>query len=116
VNEPTVVGEESFQRAQASVEHTLEKLRRCSAEEKERLRGELTKMQDMLVKLTSGRVEVAVFGEISTGKSALINALVGQAVAEVDVQGGWTKEIWKVAPVPAPGNCPAPGRCPVAGR
>jgi hypothetical protein len=79
------------------VEHTLEKLRRCSAEEKERLRGELTKMQDMLVKLTSGRVEVAVFGEISTGKSALINALVGQAVAEVDVQGGWTKEIWKVA-------------------
>jgi small GTP-binding protein len=97
VNEPTVVGEESFQRAQASVEHTLEKLRRCSAEEKERLRGELTKMQDMLVKLTSGRVEVAVFGEISTGKSALINALVGQAVAEVDVQGGWTKEIWKVA-------------------
>ena len=35
-------------------------------------------------------------GEISTGKSALINALVGRDVAAVDVQGGWTKEIWKV--------------------
>jgi small GTP-binding protein len=96
VNEPIVVREQSFQSAQSSVERTLDKLRRCSPEEKERLRGELNKMQDMLVKLTSGRVEVAVFGEISTGKSALINALVGQAVAEVDVQGGWTKEIWKV--------------------
>jgi hypothetical protein len=37
-----------------------------------------------------------VFGEISTGKSALINALVGREVAAVDVQGGWTKEIWRV--------------------
>jgi small GTP-binding protein len=51
----------------------------------------------MLRKLTSGRVEIAVFGEISTGKSALINALVGQVVADVDVQGGWTKEVWHVA-------------------
>ena len=37
-----------------------------------------------------------VFGEISTGKSAMINALVGEQVAQVDVQGGWTKEIWNV--------------------
>ena len=50
----------------------------------------------MLRKLTTGRIEIAVFGEISTGKSALINALVGQAVAQVDVQGGWTKEVWHV--------------------
>src|SRR6185503_12918755 len=48
-------------------------------------------------KLTSGRVEIVIFGEISTGKSALINALVGQAVASVDVRGGWTKEVWHVA-------------------
>jgi small GTP-binding protein len=48
-------------------------------------------------KLTSGRVEIVVFGEISTGKSALINALVGQDVASVDVRGGWTKEVWHVA-------------------
>src|SRR5690349_6565068 len=48
-------------------------------------------------KLTSGRVEIVIFGEISTGKSALINALVGSQVSAVDVRGGWTKEVWHVA-------------------
>ena len=81
----------------ASVEKTLDKLRRCSPDEKRKLHGELTQLQEMLAKLTTGRVEIAVFGEISTGKSAMINALVGQAVTEVDVQGGWTKEVWHVA-------------------
>src|SRR5690606_35244558 len=41
-------------------------------------------------------VEIVIFGEISTGKSALINAIVGEAVAAVDVRGGWTKEVWHV--------------------
>ena len=50
----------------------------------------------MQEKLTGGRVEIAVFGEISTGKSALINALVGQPVAAVNVQGGWTKQLGRV--------------------
>ena len=50
----------------------------------------------MANKLLRGRVEIVVFGEISTGKSALINALVGRDVAAVDVQGGWTKEVWRV--------------------
>src|SRR5690606_16240350 len=42
-----------------------------------------------------GHVEIVIFGEIDTGKSALINALIGKAVAEVDVRGGWTKEVWR---------------------
>src|SRR5262249_6431179 len=41
-------------------------------------------------------VEIVVFGEISTGKSALINALIGQAVAAVNVRGGWTKDVWNL--------------------
>lgn len=44
-----------------------------------------------------GCVEIVIFGEIDTGKSALINGLVGQTVAEVDVRGGWTKEVWTAA-------------------
>ena len=80
----------------ASLEKTLDKLRDCSPEEKDSCSGELHQLQEMLRKLTIGRIEIAVFGEISTGKSALINALVGQAVAQVDVQGGWTKEVWHV--------------------
>ncbi|MFM2095758.1 MAG: hypothetical protein RIS70_2882 [Planctomycetota bacterium] len=86
-----------FRHAVVSVEQTLEKLKRCSVEEKERLKHDLHAMQSMLEKLTDGRVEIVVFGEISTGKSALINALVGKAVAAVDVRGGWTKEIWHVS-------------------
>ncbi len=50
----------------------------------------------MAEKLAAGKVEIVVFGEISTGKSAMINALVGEAVADVNVRGGWTKDVWNL--------------------
>ncbi|CAN5206765.1 hypothetical protein BH24PSE2_BH24PSE2_01810 [soil metagenome] len=40
---------------------------------------------------SAGRVYVALFGEISTGKSALIGALVPDAAPEIDVRGGSTR-------------------------
>jgi GTPase len=89
--------DDSYQQALASVEQTLARVRDCTDEEKSRLRAELAGLRQMLDKLTSGRVEIVIFGEISTGKSALINALVGRDVASVDVRGGWTREIWHVA-------------------
>jgi small GTP-binding protein len=89
--------DDSYRQALASVEQTLERVRDCTDEEKSRLRAELAGLRQMLDKLTSGRVEIVIFGEISTGKSALINALVGRDVASVDVRGGWTREIWHVA-------------------
>ncbi len=92
----TAVADDHYREAIAAVEHALDKYRNCSDEEKAKLRAELAGLRDMHDKLQSGRVEIVVFGEISTGKSALINALVGQAVASVDVRGGWTKEIWHV--------------------
>jgi GTPase len=88
---------DSYRQALAAVEQTLDRVRRCTDEEKARLRAELAGLRQMHEKLTSGRVEIVIFGEISTGKSALINALVGQDVASVDVRGGWTKEVWHVA-------------------
>ncbi|MFO0906514.1 MAG: GTP-binding protein [Pirellulales bacterium] len=88
--------DEHYRHAMASVEQTLSRMQRCSEAEKEHLRRDLGHLQEMLQKLTQGRVEIVVFGEISTGKSALINALVGQAVTSVDVRGGWTKEVWHV--------------------
>ena len=97
MTESLLLQDEHYRQAIATVEQTLGKLRRCSPEEKEKLRHELVRMQEMLAKLTSGRLEIVVFGEISTGKSALINALVGQQVTAVDVRGGWTKEVWHVA-------------------
>ncbi len=96
MNEAPTVQDEHYQQALASLNKTLDKLRRCSDEEKAKLHRDLAELNEMVGKLSNGRVEIVVFGEISTGKSALINALVGEAVAEVDVQGGWTREVWGV--------------------
>lgn len=90
------MSESAYQEALASVEQTLTRLRGCTEDEKSRLRTELAGLRSMHDKLTSGRVEIVIFGEISTGKSALINALVGSQVSAVDVRGGWTKEVWHV--------------------
>lgn len=87
----------AYTEALASVEQTLGRVRGCTEDEKSRLRNELAGLRAMHDKLTSGRVEIVIFGEISTGKSALINALVGSQVSAVDVRGGWTKEVWHVA-------------------
>jgi small GTP-binding protein len=97
VSDTGILHDDNYQRARESLEHTLERLRRCAPDERSQLRHEFDRMHEMLQKLTRGRVEIVVFGEISTGKSALINALVGHQVAAVDVQGGWTKEVWHVA-------------------
>jgi small GTP-binding protein len=80
--------------ALASVRHAIEQFDGCSDEEKAGLVKEIAELEAMSRKLEEGRVEIVLFGEIDTGKSALINALVGEAVAEVDVRGGWTKEVW----------------------
>ena len=82
--------------ALTSLRSTLAKVRGCSEKERAALQREVEQLEAMERKLTQGRVEIVVFGEISTGKSALINALIGEAVTEVDVRGGWTKEVWHV--------------------
>jgi hypothetical protein len=91
-SEPTI--RIQYQQAIEAVQSTLQKLRGCEPAEQQRLQADIRQLQDMYDKVTQGRVEIVIFGEISTGKSALINALIGRAVAEVDVQGGWTKQVW----------------------
>ncbi len=85
----------SYDAAVNSLRRTIDKVLVCSDEERERLNDDLNDLNDMVAKMNSGRVDIVVFGEISTGKSALINALIGEDVAKVDVQGGWTKDIWR---------------------
>ena len=96
MNEQNGVDDPRYHEALATVRHTLERFRGCSDDEKQRLAADITELEQMLEKLNRGRVHIVVFGEISTGKSALINALVGDAVTEVDVRGGWTKEAWEI--------------------
>lgn len=84
----------NYQDAVTAVEKTLADLRGCPPKEREQLQADIAQLNEMHEKLTSGRIEIVIFGEISTGKSALINALIGRQVAEVDVQGGWTQQVW----------------------
>ncbi|HEY2895352.1 MAG TPA: GTP-binding protein [Pirellulales bacterium] len=85
---------EEYTSALASVRHAIDQFTGCSPAEKAALKKELADLEQIAQKLEEGRIEIVLFGEIDTGKSALINALVGQTVAEVDVRGGWTKEVW----------------------
>src|SRR5262249_1369494 len=87
----------AYAEAMASVRHAITQFAGCSAAEKAALSKELADLEAISRKLEMGRVEIVLFGEIDTGKSALINALVGKGVAEVDVRGGWTKEVWSTS-------------------
>ena len=80
-----------------AVEKTLADLRGCPDQERDQLKRDIEQLNEMYRKITTGRVEIVIFGEISTGKSALVNALIGRHVAEVDVQGGWTQQVWGTA-------------------
>lgn len=94
--ETSGIDDPRYSEAFATVEHALEQFRDCNNEEKQQLHRDLMQLKEMSEKLAHGQVEIVVFGEISTGKSALVNALIGRQVTEVNVQGGWTREIWKV--------------------
>src|SRR5690349_25021874 len=85
-----------FQDAVATVKQTLAHVQSADPKERDAMVREWTSLTDMARKLETGRVDIALFGEVSSGKSALINALVGDYVADVNVQGGWTKEIWRI--------------------
>lgn len=85
-----------FLSALDAVRQAIEQVERCNESERAALVQELRGLRDMAAKLTEGRVEIVVFGEISTGKSSLVNALVGRQVASTNVRGGWTKDVWKL--------------------
>ncbi|SDF89914.1 GTPase [Dyella sp. 333MFSha] len=73
----------------ASLEARLQTLRE-SGSEVEEIRSELGELDR---RRASEKLYVAVFGEISTGKSSLIAALIPDARPDSDVRGGTTREV-----------------------
>lgn len=89
--------DDALEDALSAVRRAIDQFDGCTEPEREAMRDDVEQLHAMASKLESGRVEIVVFGEISTGKSALINAVVGDAVAKVNVRGGWTKDVWHLA-------------------
>lgn len=97
-------GDADFRASLAAIQRAIADINKSDESELFQLSGDLADLGRMAEKLQSGRVDIAVFGEISTGKSALINALCGEQRTEVDVRGGWTKDVWHV-PWESAGYC-----------
>lgn len=93
-----------YQASLAAIQAAIARFKGLNEQEHRELAGDLEELGRMAEKLRAGRVEIAVFGEISTGKSALINALCGEQRASVNVRGGWTKDVWHV-PWESAGYC-----------
>jgi small GTP-binding protein len=77
---------------------TLTTLRRLAGStelrdsERDAVADDLRDIDNMLDKLEKGVVEIAVFGEINSGKSSLLNALLGEKVFATSAEGGKTRE------------------------
>ncbi len=79
--------------ALTSIKKTIDAYEGCSDEERAALTREIAELRSIEEKLVAGRVDIVLFGEISKGKSSLINALIGKPVARVDVRGGTTIDL-----------------------
>ncbi len=81
-----------------SQEHVLKELDHAEkvGMETSDLRRELEQLQE---RKKTGRIYVALFGDVSTGKSSIIKALLPDAKLDINVRGGSTQEIkqytWK---------------------
>jgi GTPase len=62
------------------------------AEVRQQLADDYAEIEAMLAKLEQGRIHIAVFGRVSVGKSALLNALLGRDAFDVGVLHGTTRQ------------------------
>jgi ribosome biogenesis GTPase A len=76
-------------------------------EERVELEAEFRQIDEVLERLKSGYVYVAFFGKTSVGKSAIVNALLGDDVAKVGIEIDLTSEVhefrhepWIIVDVP----------------
>ena len=75
---------------------TIEALRKLSTDsrlrpqERASIEREMHDIEQFTAKLENGRVEIAAFGEVGSGKSALLNALIGEKIFAVSAEHGST--------------------------
>ena len=76
-------------------------------EELKQIETEFQELNELLERIKTGLVWVALFGKTSVGKSAIANSLIGEDIAKVGVQHDLTttpnpykKEPWYIVDVP----------------
>jgi small GTP-binding protein len=80
---------------------TVEALRKLSGDtrlrpqERAEIEKEMREIEEFTSKLENGRLEIAAFGEVGSGKSALLNALAGETIFTVSAEHGSTDKIAK---------------------
>ena len=86
---------------QSILPDTIEALRKLSEDarlhpqERASIEKEMQDIEEFTAKLENGRVEIAAFGEVGSGKSALLNALAGEQIFAVSAEHGSTDKVSK---------------------
>jgi small GTP-binding protein len=80
-----------YEHARKAIEKAMAQANTGTPEERLAMQQSLKDLEHAAEKLRNGHVEIVVFGEINVGKSSLINAILGEAVNEVSIEGGKTK-------------------------
>jgi hypothetical protein len=86
---------------QSILPDTVEALRRLSADgrlrpqERAAVESEMQDIEQFTSKLENGRLEITAFGEVGSGKSALLNALAGEKIFMVSAEHGSTDKVSK---------------------
>jgi small GTP-binding protein len=68
---------------------------RLRSEERATIEQEMHEIEEFTSKLENGRIEIAAFGEVGSGKSALLNALAGETIFAVSAEHGSTDKVAK---------------------
>jgi small GTP-binding protein len=68
---------------------------RLRPQERAEIEKEMHEIEEFTAKLENGRLEIAAFGEVGSGKSALLNALAGEKIFTVSAEHGSTDKIAK---------------------
>jgi len=81
--------------ASKAVERVVRSTDSLSEDERKLFDEDIKELKNMLQKLDDCHIEIAVFGEVSSGKSALLNALLGRSVFPVGAAHGITRDLQK---------------------
>jgi small GTP-binding protein len=84
---------EAINSASAALEKVISSVDSLPVDEQAIFEDDIKELKTMLQKLENCHIEIAVFGEVSSGKSALLNALLGRHEFPTGAEHGKTRDV-----------------------